>query len=88
MQYFSDKVVQVNGKLFTSCEKLNSADNKSNVVIMREVEKVSRTYEHPVTGPNTVVKYSLFRGSKRAFLDEVKWDSLSNVNTDGLKVEL
>jgi hypothetical protein len=88
MRYFSDKVVQIDGKLFTCCEIITNPQNERKIVIVREVVKTSRTYEHPLHGLQTLRKFDIFRGSKKAYLIEDEWEGLPNINEENLKVEL
>jgi len=88
MQYFSDKVVQIDGKYYTSCEKLSSIDNKESIVMIREIMKTSKTYEHPVTGLYVLRKFDILRGTKKTYVSEREWENLLDVNEDNLRVDL
>ncbi len=88
MQYFSDKVVQINGKYYTSCEKLANVENDDKIVMVREIVKTSKTYEHPVTGKYELKKFDMLRGARKTYIPETEWEGLPDVNEENLRVQL
>jgi hypothetical protein len=88
MQYFSEKVISVNNKLFTTTELIYSANGTENIVVLRQVERKSHNYTHPVKGTVSVQRYERVSHSPKACLKEQEWRAMEDVNTDHIAVDV
>lgn len=87
MQYFTDKVVRVNGALYTSISKVqNLLDQRENIVVLRKVERTVKKYTHPLGNELSVCSYDKVQYQPEFFISESHWNSLEDENLEKVKV--
>lgn len=88
MVFVSDKVIQINNRLYTNAELIKTIDSVEHVV-MRIVEKKVTEHIHPINGvASTRVTYNLVPRTPKILISRSEWESQLDVNSENALVQL
>lgn len=89
MQYFSEKVIEIQNKLYSSMELIKPAHpGDEPTIVLKQVEKVEKKHYHPVRGAFSTQQFEKIPRMPKFHLRESQWTSLPDRNTENLKVDL